>query len=253
MNNIELNIGERIDDLQYKGLHIIQNENYFCFGLDAVLLARFAMPKDRDVIIDLGTGTGIIPIMTSGLCNSDKIFGIDIQDCMVEMASRSIMLNSLDSRIKIQKCDIKDISQNFEKGVFSLVISNPPYIRAGKGIVNEFSQRAISRHEILCNIRDVVSAANYLLKDRGRLVLVYKPERMIECFDVMREYSIEPKKAQFIFPKADKSPGAVLIEGVKGANEGFRVMRPIIVMNDNGRYTCQIDDIYSDNGGDIFK
>lgn len=248
-----LSENERIDDLQFKGLKIIQNKEHFCFGLDAVLLARFSMPKNKDSIIDLGTGTGIIPIMVSGLCSSDNIVGVEIQDCMCELAGRNIALNALEERVKIIKQDIKEISNTFEKDSFSLVITNPPYIKEGNGIVNDFSQKAISRHEVLCNLDDVCKASGYLLKDGGRLCMVYKPERMIECFDTMRKYSIEPKKAQLIYPKADKIPSAVLIEGVKGGNPGFRVLRPILVMNDNGEYTCQVESIYSDNGEDIFK
>lgn len=145
MSDIKLNEKERIDDLQFKNLKIIQNEDYFCFGLDAVLLARFSMPKDNDKIIDLGTGTGIIPIMLSGLCASERIVGIDIQDCMVDIASRSIELNNLSNRVKIEKCDIKDIGHTYEKESFSLAVTNPPYIKAGNGIVNELSQQ--------CNIK----------------------------------------------------------------------------------------------------
>lgn len=253
MANIDLSAKERIDDLQFKGLKIIQHEEHFCFGLDAVLLARFSFPKDSDKIIDLGTGTGIIPLMASGLCSSDTIVGIDIQECMCELASKSVSLNELCNRISILNCDLRQIQSMFEAGSFSLAISNPPYIKAGSGIVNDFSQKAISRHEIMCCLDDVACAAGYLLKEKGRFALVNKPERIAECFDAMRKYSIEPKRVQLVYPKADKPPSAVLIEGVKGANAGLRFMRPIIVMNESGEYTCQIESIYSDKGEDIFR
>ncbi len=250
---VTLSEKERIDDLQFKGLRIIQHEDHFCFGLDAVLLARFAFPKNNDKIIDLGTGTGIIPIMTSGLCTSENIVGVDIQECMCKLAGRSVELNGLQDRVKIIQADLKNIKELFDAKSFSLVISNPPYIKRGNGIVNELSQKAISRHEVLCTLADVAFAAGYLLKDGGRFVMVHKPERIIECCDEMRKNGIEPKRAQFIFPKTDKLPSAMLIEGVKGANEGFRILRPIIVMDNEGKYTCQIDDIYSDKGEDIFR
>ncbi len=251
MYNIREN--ERIDDLQFKGLKLIQNSNQFCFGLDAVLLARFSSPKDIDKIIDLGTGTGIIPVMVSGLCGSCDIVGLEIQECMCEMANRSVIINSLEKRVKIISGDIKNISSLFEKAAFSLVISNPPYIKHGNGIVNGDEQKAISRHEVLCNLDDVCKAAGYLLSDKGRFSMVHKPERIIECFDSMRKYSIEPKKAQLVYPKESKAPSAVLIEGVKGANSGFTFLRPIIVMDNNDSYTCSITDIYSGKGDEIFK
>lgn len=249
---VQLNNTERIDDLQFKGLKLIQNSEYFSFGVDAVLLARFSSPKNNDTIIDLGTGTGIIPVMVSGLCTAEKIIGLEIQDCMCEMFSRSIKLNELENRLEVIHGDIKEIDGIFSNESFSLVISNPPYIKAGNGIVNEHSQKAISRHEVLCTLDDVARAAGYLLKAKGRFALINKPERIIECFDAMRKYGIEPKKAQLIFPKSDKIPSAIMIEGVKGAREGFKFLRPIIIMNDNGDYTMSIQDIYSDNGSEIF-
>lgn len=250
---VELKCNERVDDLQFKGLQLIQNSEYFSFGVDAVLLARFSAPKDNDEVIDLGTGTGIIPIMVSGLCNAENIVGIEIQECMCDMFSRSIQLNNLENRVRVVHDDIKNSEHIFERESFSLVISNPPYIKEGKGIVNEHSQKAISRHEVLCTLDDVAKSAGYLLKTKGRFALINKPERIIECFDAMRKYGIEPKKAQLIFPKSDKIPSAVMIEGVKGAKEGFKFLRPIIIMNDNGEYTVSIRDIYSDKGSEIFK
>lgn len=253
MEYVFMSENEKIDDLQFKGLRIIQNSEQFCFGLDAVLLARFACPSDGDSIIDLGTGTGIIPIMTSGLCGSENIVGVDIQECMCEMAQKSIRLNGLEERVSILQGDLRTPETLFPPRSFSLVISNPPYIKSGSGIVNEYSQKAISRHEVMCKLDDVMRAAGYFLKEKGRFSLVNKPERIAECFDAMRKYGIEPKRVQLVYPKADKPPSAVLIEGIKGAKAGLRFMRPIIVMNEAGEYTCQINRIYSDEGGDIFK
>lgn len=249
---VELKQGERVDDLQFNGLQLIQNPEYFSFGVDAVLLARFSSPKNSDTVIDIGTGTGIIPVMVSGLCDAKKVLGLEIQDCMCDMFSRSIKLNHLENRLEVIKGDIKETETLFPKESFSLVISNPPYIKAGNGIVNEHSQKAISRHEVLCTLDDVAKAAGYLLKAKGRFALINKPERIIECFDAMRKYGMEPKKAQLIFPKSDKLPSAVMIEGVKGAREGFRFLRPIIIMSDDGNYTVSIKDIYSDKGKEIF-
>ncbi len=250
---MELLENERIDDLQFKGLRLIQNSEYFSFGADAVLLARFSAPKDNDIVVDLGTGTGIIPVMVSGLCNAKEIVGLEIQECMSSMFQRSIELNGLEGRVKSVHGDIKLVNEYFQRAYFSLVISNPPYIKAGNGIVNDFSQKAISRHEVLCSLEDVAAAAGYLLKEKGRFLLINKPERIIECFDAMRRCGIEPKRAQMIFPKVDKIPSAVMIEGIKGAKAGFKFLRPIIIMDENGEYTVSVQRIYSDEGGDIFK
>ena len=251
-DTVKLSPDERLDDLQFKGLKVIQNSSYFSFGTDAVLLARFACPKDSDTVLDLGTGTGIIPIMTAGLCCAKRIVGIEIQQCMSEMASRSISLNALEDRVEILTMDIKLAADHFGCGEFSLVISNPPYIKAGSGLVNPESQKAISRHEVLCKLSDVAAAAGRLLKSGGRFCMVHKPERMIECFDSLRAQGIEPKRLQMIYPTAEKQPSAVLIEGVKGAKPGLRVLRQITLMDENGLYSRQLQKIYADEGACYF-
>lgn len=251
--DVELLQGERIDDLQFKDLKLIQNPEYFSFGSDAVLLARFSAPKDNDSIIDLGSGTGIIPVMVSGLSASKRIVGIEIQDCMCDMFSRSVQLNSLEDRITVMKADIKDIKTILPEASFSLVISNPPYIKSGNGIVNDHSQKAISRHEVMCTLDDVCAAAGHLLSSKGRFSMVHKPERIVECFDSMRKYGIEPKRVQIIYPKADKYPSAMLIEGQKGAKPGLKFLKPIIIMTENGEYTASVQKIYADEGEDVFQ
>ena len=250
---VNLLVGERVDDLQFKDLKLIQNPEYFSFGADAILLARFSAPKDNDTVIDLGSGTGIIPVMVSGLSNSNRIVGVEIQECMCDMFSRSVKLNSLENRVQVLCADIRQLSEILPSGEFSLVISNPPYIKSGNGIVNDHSQKAISRHEVMCTLDDVCKSASYLLKAKGRFAMVHKPERIIECCDSMRKYGIEPKRVQIIYPKTDKYPSAMLIEGTKGAKPGLKFLKPIIIMDENGEYTASVQKIYADSGEDIFK
>ena len=251
--NVLVRPEERVDDLQFKGLKIIQNSQYFSFGMDAVLLARFSVPRDDDIIADLGTGTGIIPILTAGLCQAKRIVGIEIQQCMSEMASRSVSLNALDSRIEILTWDLKLVAEKFKGGEFSLVIANPPYIKAGSGIVNGKNQRAISRHEILCTLEDVISAGEYLLRNGGRFTMVHKPERLLECLDCMRAHGLEPKRMQFLYPTAEKPPSGVLLEGVKGGRPGLKIFRQIPLNESDGRMSSVAEEIYSGRGAHYFQ
>lgn len=235
---------ERIDDLQLNGLKIIQNTEKFCFGVDAVLLSDFADVKRNHKVLDIGTGTGIIPILLSGKTKAGSIVGLEIQESMAEMANRSVALNGLQDRVKIIHGDIKKYSEYFGKSSFDVVVSNPPYTNKGCGIVNPQDSKAISRHEIYCSLEDVVSSAAALLAPGGQLALVHRPERLADIICSMRNNGIEPKYLRFVHPKPYKKPNMILIKGSRGGNPELKVLEPMYVYNSDGTYSDEINKIY---------
>lgn len=242
--NVELKQNERIDDLQCRGLKIIQNKDGFCFGVDAVLLANFAEVKKGQRVIDLGTGTGIIPILLAGKTEAREIVGVEIQSDVAEMASRSICLNNIEDRVKIVNEDIKNILSFFKKESFDVVTTNPPYKHTGSGILNPEDSKAISRHEIKCTLMDVISMSAALLKPNGRFFMVHRPERIADIICLMREYRLEPKSIRFVHPYPKKKPNLLLIEGLKGGRAFLKFMDPLYIYDGNGSYTQEINDIY---------
>lgn len=243
---MNLKENERIDDLQYKGLKIIQNKKEFCFGIDSVLLSEFAKNiKKESKIMDIGTGTGIISILLSKKTDAKEIVGIEIQENMAEMASRSVRLNNLENKIKIINEDIRNISNLFKKDSFDVIVTNPPYKKNNTGLKNEDEGKLISRHEIKCTIEDIIKASNYLLKPKGALYMVHRPERLVEICENLRKYKIEPKNIRFVYPKKDKEPNLILIKAVKNAGEFLKIEKPLFVYNENGEYTDEILKIYN--------
>ncbi len=235
---------ERIDDLHRNGYLIIQDPKKFCFGVDAVLLSGFANVKKGEKVIDFGTGTGVIPILLEGRYGGDDYIGIDIQEESVEMAQRSVKLNSLQNKINIVQCDIKEAPKNFECSSFDVVTSNPPYMNTGGGIVNEYSPKAIARHEILCNLDDVVFSASKLLKFGGRFYMIHRPHRLVDIFVSLRKHKLEPKVVRFVQPYYDKEPNMVLIESSRGGKSMLKVLPPLVIYKDSGEYTEEIYKIY---------
>lgn len=235
---------ETIDDLQLKGLNLIQKKDGFKFGIDAVLLSDFANVKKKHRVIDLCTGTGIIPFLIYGKYEPKSIYGLEIQNDMVEMAKRSVELNSLDGKISFLNEDLKNIEflKKFEK--FDVVTVNPPYKLNNAGIINPNDKLAIARHEILCNLEDVIYASRILLKDNGRLFMIHRPERLADIFTLMRKYKIEPKRVKMIHPKMGKAPNIILVEGQRDGGEYLKWEAPLYVYDDNGQYTKEIDSIY---------
>lgn len=237
---------ERIDDLEFNNLKIIQNDKEFCFGIDSVLLSDFAKEiKRNSKIIDFGTGTGILPILLSGKTEDTKIYGIEIQEKMAEMADRSAKLNSLENRIKIINEDIKNLNSIFEKNSFDVVITNPPYKENNTGLKNEYEGKIIARHEVKCNLEDIISMAKNMLKDRGTLYMVHRPERIVDICELLRKYKIEPKVIRFIYPKAGEKSNLILIKAVKNANKFLKIEKPLIIYKNNGEYTEEILKIYN--------
>jgi tRNA1(Val) A37 N6-methylase TrmN6 len=235
---------ERIDDLHRKGYKIIQNEAMFCFGMDAVLLAGFCHIKVTDVVLDLGTGNGIIPLLIEGRFGPKHITGLEIQEENVDMAKRSIRMNQLEEKIEIIHGDIKEAENLLPLSNFDVVTCNPPYMDAGKGLINELNAKTIARHEVLCSLEDVIAQASRLTKVGGRFYLVHRPHRLIDVINLLRAYKMEPKRLKMVHPKVGSEANMVLIESVRQGNPFLKVEKPLIVYTSEGTYTDEIYSIY---------
>lgn len=244
MEGIRLKDTERIDDLQCGGLKIIQDIKGFCFGMDAVLLANYCDIKTNSTVVDLGTGTGIIPLLIWGKNKVKKIYGIEIQEEVAEMAKRSMKINGLSDSIEILNIDLKDAPKILGVNKFDVVTSNPPYMVAGTGIINPEDKKAISRHEVLCSLNDVIKTASRLLKHNGRFFMVHRPHRIVDILISLREYKLEPKSIRFVHPKVGEKPNLVLIKSIKAAKPELKFEKPLYVYNDDGTYTDEIYEIY---------
>lgn len=244
---IKLKENERIDDLEIKNMKIIQNKDGFCFGIDSVLLSDFAKEiKDNSKVVDLGTGTGILGILLCAKTNLKEILGVEIQEEVANMAQRSIELNNLKNRFKILNDNIKNIEKNNIdlKNNFDYVVTNPPYKKLNTGKINENEKKLISRHELTANLDDFIKTASFLLKDKGTLFMVHRPERLVDILEKMRKEKIEPKELKFIYPKINKEPNLILIKGVKNDNPFLKIDKPLYVYNEDGNYTDDILKIY---------
>lgn len=241
---IELKSDERLDDLQRNGYQIIQKKNGFCFGMDAVLLSGFARVKQGEKAIDLGTGTGIIPILLEAKYEGEHYTGLEIQDEMADMAARSVALNHLEEKVSIVKGDIKEASRLFGAASFDVVTSNPPYMNDAHGLKNPDLPKAISRHEVLCTLDDVTREAARLLRPGGRFYMVHRPHRLIEIITALTKYKLEPKRMKMVHPFVEKDANMVLIEAVRGGKSMIKVEAPIVVYQELGVYTQEIYDIY---------
>ena len=241
---IELKSDERLDDLQRNGYQIIQKKDGFCFGMDAVLLSGFAAVKPGEKAIDLGTGTGIIPILLEAKYEGEHYTGLEIQDEVAEMAARSVALNHLEEKVSIVKGDIKEASRLFGAASFDVVTSNPPYMNDAHGLKNPDLPKAIARHEVLCTLDDVAREAAKLLRPGGRFYMVHRPHRLIEIITALTKYKLEPKRMKMVHPFVDKEANMVLIEAVRGGKSMIKVEAPIVVYREPGVYTQEIYDIY---------
>lgn len=239
-----INSDENIDDLQLKGLYLIQKQDGFKFGIDAVLLSDFAQVKKKHRVMDLCTGTGIVPFLIYGKYEPQKVYGLEIQSDMVEMAERSVKLNSLEEKIEFINGDLKDIDNLKKLDRFDVVTVNPPYKLNNSGILNPLDKLAIARHEVLCNLEDVIAASRVLMKDNGRMFIVHRPERLADIFTLMRKYKIEPKRVKMVHPKIGKAPNIVLVEGQRDGGAYLKWEAPLYVYDEKGNYTKEIDEIY---------
>ena len=242
---MELKENERIDDLQLKGLKIIQNKNGFCFGIDAVLLSDFAKQiKENSVVGDLCSGNGIIPILLCGKTAASKIYGVEIQEEVSELAKRSVCLNHLEDRIEIVNRDLKEIKDVIPSGSVDAVTVNPPYMKKGSGIINERDTKTIARHEISCTLEDIIKEAARVLKFGGSLYMVHKTERLVDVLSCMRKEKVEPKRLRFIHPSFGEAPNLFLVEGVRSGNSFLKIEPPLYVYEDKENYTKEIKEIY---------
>lgn len=241
---VTLHENERLDELHRNGYKIIQDKGRFCFGMDAVLLSGFARVKQGEKVLDLGTGTGIIPILLEAKTDGEHFTGLEIQPESADMASRSVAYNDLQDKIDIVVGDIKDASQRFGASSFDVITTNPPYMIGQHGIKNDQDAKAIARHEILCDLDDILRESAKMLKPSGRFYMVHRPFRLAEIFSKMIEYRIEPKRMQLVYPFVDKEPNMVLIEGLRGGKSRIMVEKPLIVYKEPGVYTDEIYDIY---------
>ena len=236
--------GERFDDLQRNNYKIIQNPEKFCFGMDAVLLSHFTTLRKRDNVLDLGTGTGILPILLSAKTDAEHFDALEIQEESVDMAKRSVMFNHLEDRISIIHGDIKEASSIFDVASFDAITTNPPYMNNNHGLKNPDMPKAIARHEILCTFDDIARESSRLLKPHGRLYMVHRPFRLAEIINTLNKYRLETKRICLVYPFIDKEPNMVLIEAVKDGNPMVKFEPPIIVYEAPGKYTKQIMKIY---------
>lgn len=242
---MELKSSERIDDLQFKNLKIIQDKNAFCFGIDAVLLSDFAKNiKPNSTVVDLCSGTGIVAILLAAKTSAKKIYGVEIQKDMAEMAKRSVKMNHQEESIEILHEDLRNVEQILPKASIDAITVNPPYKKAGSGIVNELDGKTIARHEVLCTLEDIVKVSAKLLNTNGSLYMVHRMERLVDVLSLMRENQIEPKRIRMIHSTYHKAPNLFLIEGKKNARPFLKVEEPIYVYDENGNYTCSIQEIY---------
>ena len=248
MEDIPIKENERIDDLQYKDLKIIQETDGFCFGIDSILLSDFAKNiKKNSKVADLGTGTGIIGLLLCKKTNLAEMTGIEIQEDVANMAERSIKLNNLEEKFRIINSNINEIFSKklLEKNVFNVVVMNPPYKEVGTGEINENEKKLISRHEIKANLSDFIKTASGLLKDKGELYIVHKPERMPDIIQKLRENKIEPKELRVVYSNKNSEASLILIKAVKGGKKFLKIDRPLYIYNESGKYSDEIKQIYN--------
>ena len=237
--------GERLDDLQIKGYEIIQSPGRFCFGMDAVLLSAFAKVKKKEKALDLGTGTGILPILLEAKNPGLHYTGLEIQPESARMARRSVSYNELDDKIDIITGDIKEAADLFGAASFEVITTKPPYMIDEHGLKNQNEALYIARHEALCTLDDILRESAKILKVKGRFYMVHRPFRLPEIMAKMCAYGIEPKRMRLVYPYVDKEPNMVLIEGMKGGNPRMKVEPPLIVYHKDGTYTEELLQFYS--------
>ena len=241
---ITLKKNETVADLQRKGYKIIQSSDGFCFGMDAVLLSGIVEADNGETVVDLGTGTGILPILIEAKTNASKLYGLEIQKDSVDMARRSVEMNDLESKIEIVEGDIKEASTILGKAMADIVVTNPPYMEKGTGLSNPESAKAIARHEVFCTLEDVIREAAALLKPKGKFYMINRPRRLADSIELMKKYKVEPKSIRIIYPFVDKEANLFLIEGARGMKPMLKVKEPLIVYEDENKYTEEVLDIY---------
>lgn len=230
----------KIDLVPGTDYKIYQDRKKFSYGTDAIFLSDFI--KTKKTLVDLGTGTGIIPLRVykEGM----KIYGLEIQKEVAEMAQASVDLNGLTGSIEILNMDLRQVEEVLGRSSIDTVVSNPPYMRAEGALVNEDENFALSRHEITCKLEDIIRVANYLLSPLGDFYMVHRPDRLVDIFYLMRKYQIEPKYIRLVQAKEGKKPNLLLVHGRKQAKIDLKFLDPLIVYKEDGSYTDEIMRIY---------
>ena len=243
---IKLNQDDKMEDLQFKNLKIIQNRSGFCFGIDSSLLADFAKDIKKEAkVLDLGTGTGIIATLLCGKTELKEIIGVEIQREVYEMAQKSIQINCLENRFKIINEDILSLDKILEKDTFDAIVTNPPYKKRDTGIKNKEKKKVISRHETTATLEDFIRVSKNLLKDKGEFYMVHRTDRLVDILAVMRKYKIEPKVMRFVYGNQGSEPKLILIKGIKNARPFLKVQNNLYIYRENGEYTEEINKIYN--------
>ena len=243
--DIILKENETIDDLQCNNLKIIQNSKFFKYGIDAVLLANFVKASKKNLkVVDLGAGTGIISLLLTAKIDVAKIYSIEIQEKVAEMAKRSIELNNLNETIEILNIDLRKIDKYIKGNSIDIIVTNPPYQKSNSGLQNEIEEKKISRHEIYCNIEDICQKSNYLLKDKGEIYMIHRPERLVDVICSLRKFGLEPKELRYVQSNIQSTPVLFLVKAVKNGGSFLKTLKPLIVYNENGEYTKEIKEIY---------
>lgn len=236
---------ERIDDLEFNNLKIIQNKNFFCFGIDSVLISNFCSKnKSASNAVDIGSGSGIISILIASKTRIKHIYGIEIQNEVAEMSKRSIELNHLEDKIEILNIDLKDATKYIKPNSIDCVVTNPPYMKNGTGAKNENRQKIIARHEVETTLSEILNISYKLLKDKGEFFMIHRVDRLVDILSEMRAQRLEPKEIQFIHPYVNKSPNLVMLRAVKNGGRELKVLDPLVVYNEDGEYTDEILKIY---------
>ncbi len=239
-------MSEKVDELIQGNCKIIQDKDKFCFGIDSLLISKFATARLNDEVFDLGTGTGVIPLVMSHTTKAKHFTALDVQVQSVDMARRSVELNGLENKISVVECDIKNVGKRFNKNAADVVVSNPPYMTLNQGEPSPKDSKSIARTEILCKLEDVVSAANFLLKPNGKFFMIHRPNRLGEIFALCSKFKLVVKRLQLIYPFADKSPTMVMIEARKNVKQDLKILEPLIMYSNPGVYSEQLKS-YIDN------
>lgn len=235
---------ERVDEIGFGELKLIQKPSAFCYGVDAVILSDFARVKNRGRVCDLGTGTGVIPLILSHKTQAAEIWGVEVQESSYDRAVRSVELNQLQHRIHLLHCDVKQAAGQLGKGTFDTVVSNPPYMGRVNGLKNQCGEKLIARHETSADLRDFMAAAQELLRERGDFYMVHRPSRLVDICQFGRELRLEPKEMRFVSPNKDSKPNILLVHFVKYGNPELRLLPPLYVYEKDGGYTQEIRQIY---------
>ena len=246
MQNFQLREGERLDDLMRSGRKIIQHEKEFCFSMDAVLISHFPKFKKNFKVLDLGTGTGVIPLLIAD--EVEKIVAVEINSQMAEIAARNFFLNNLHEKISLVEGDYRKHRELFKAESFDLVIANPPYVPVKNGEVNKFQGVASARHEFTATLEDVVKAARFVLKFHGSFCMIHLASRLCEIVDALHRNQFEMKRLQLIQPKKNRDANLIMLEAIVGGKAGnLKILPPLIVHEDNNSYTAEIKKIYGLN------